>query len=158
MISLTLCKGSAATVAAELSFTFIKMAIAVKMTAPVTEPMMIVKVTFEESAFEAFDGLLAVEFKHELDVRVKPTSQLEHTLSVRQVLHLVILQATHPPYVTVKFVWQAEQIFVVLQYSQLLVEHSTHEVFATSEKLELQEKQTLLAEQVLHEEILQVKH
>ena len=153
MISLTLCKGSAATVAAELSFTFIKMAIAVKMSAPVTETMMIVKVTFE-----VFDGLLAVEFKHELDVRVKPTSQLEHILSVRQVLHLVILQATHPPYETVKFVWQAEQIFVVLQYSQLLVEHSTHEVFATSEKLELQEKQTLLAEQVLHEEILQVKH
>jgi len=58
----------------------------------------------------------------------------------------------------VKLAKNFEQTFVLLQYSQPFIEHSTQELFATSENEELQEEQTLLDEQVLHEEILQVKH
>lgn len=90
MISLTLCKGSAATVAAELSFTFINMAIAVKMTAPVTEPM-IVKVTFEESAF---DGLLAVKTQVAL-VKTYPVAQKAHWFGPLQEVQLDNVHKKH---------------------------------------------------------------
>ena len=53
-----------------------------------------------------------------MNVRVNPDSQLEHVLSVRQVLYLVILQATQTPNENVKVVWQTEQMLEMLHIWQ----------------------------------------
>jgi len=56
-----------------------------------------------------------------LNVRVNPDSLLEHVLSVRQVLYLVILQATQKPIENVKVVWQTEQTLDMLHIWQFEV-------------------------------------